>query len=111
MASGIAIVPHARQHMRPLQQCLSTVATDGGLMGRSSVDQGQHPLLSAVVKQQQSVTGLALHGPHSASDHTTDISLSVWGVHLQEFTVQGIWSPQQRGLLIKSPQIFYYLSR
>ena len=73
------------------------MVTSGGSLGRSSVDGGHDPSLSAVVEQHQPVARSTLGGPHSAVDHYHRRISVGWGAHIQDLIVQGMWSPHHMG--------------
>ncbi|KAJ1148114.1 hypothetical protein NDU88_000954, partial [Pleurodeles waltl] len=101
MSSCIAIVPNARLHMRPLQQCLA-----------SQWSQAQGHLLDLVLIDRQTYLSLLwwnninlnkgrpFQDPVPQYVITTDASMTGWGAHLDQHSIQGQWNVHQTKLHI-----------
>ncbi|XP_078517197.1 uncharacterized protein LOC144781723 [Lissotriton helveticus] len=97
MASCIFIVPHARLHMRPLQECLANQWT-----------QARGQLTDLVLVTSRAYDSLHWWTPHNLCKGrlfqepvpqiilTTDASLQGWGAHVLTYTVQGLSVQQSR---------------
>ncbi|XP_078539703.1 uncharacterized protein LOC144824504 [Lissotriton helveticus] len=101
MASCIFIVPHSRLQMRPLQECLAR-----------QWNQAQGQLKDLVLVDSRSYNSLQWWNPQNLSKGrlfqepvpqvvlTADTSLTGWGAHLLQYTVQGLWTIKQKTLHI-----------
>ena len=94
MASCIFLVPHARLHMRSLQQCLEdqwNLFTDNW---EKKLLLSQPALKSLLwwTKRINLMRGISFHQDLPAQVLVTDGSLRGWGAHMEGLQIQGLWS-------------------
>lgn len=114
MASCIFIVPNARLHMHPLQQCLEDQwrQVSGRWEDRITLDQSARNSIRWWLKKPHIMQGVPLHQDTATQSLVTDASLQGWGAHMGPLQIQGLWSDSEKNYHINllergssSPQV------
>ena len=107
MASCIDVIPYAHLHMRPIQMYLLFYWKPSQRDVQSLI-----PVSSQLISHlewwtipQNLFKGVPLSPPSPDMVLTTDASKSGWGAHLDDLTVQGVWSSQEQQLHINNLEL------
>ena len=107
LASCIDVIPYVHLHMRPIQMYLLFYWKPSQRNVQSLI-----PVSSQLISHlewwtipQNLFRGVPLSPPSPDMVLTTDASKSGWGTHLDDLTVQGVWSSQEQQLHINNLEL------